>query len=128
MRSGIPKQSGGARFFDRPNFALVEPPTRTDAPVSSPGRRQVWRDLSASELAAGWCTPRCAAGALVLVPENQAALLQVVGRHLNGHSVARQRLDPVLFHLAGGVGDDLVTGIELHAVARIGEDFGDQSF
>src|SRR5574340_1187858 len=56
------------------------------------------------------------------------AFLQVVGRHFNGYPVARQRLDPVLFHLAGGVGDDLVTGIELHAVARIGEDFGDQSF
>src|SRR6185437_3683634 len=32
------------------------------------------------------------------------------------------------FHFARGVGHDLVAGIELHAVARIGEDFGDQSF
>src|SRR5438046_1130288 len=75
--------------------------------------------LSASELAARWCTARCAAataGTLVLVTEDQSALFQIVGRHLDRHPIARQRLDPVLLHLAGGVGDDLVPGIELHAI------------
>src|ERR1700760_4624912 len=67
-------------------------------------------------------------GALVLVAEYQAALLEVIGRHLDRHAVARQRLDPVLLHLARGVGHDLVAGIELHAVAGVREDFGDQSF
>src|SRR5207253_3538444 len=62
-----------------------------------------------------------------LVTEDQPPFLEVVGRHLDRHPVARQRLDPVLFHLAGGVGDDLVPGIELHAITGIGEDFGDQS-
>src|ERR1700686_2778338 len=86
---------------------------------------------AAAELAARRCPtrgPPAATRTLVLVTEDEPALFQVVGRHLDRHPVARQRLDPVLFHLAGGVGDDLVSGIELHAIACIGEDFGDQSF
>src|SRR5580704_14212904 len=87
------------------------------------------QDLPAPELAARRCTTRSAAArTLVLVAEDQPALLKVVGRHFDRHPIARQRLDPVLLHLAGGVGDDLVSCIELHAVARIGEDFGHQSF
>src|SRR5437660_8141075 len=71
--------------------------------------------LPAAELAAAL---RCAArrsarraGPLVLVPEDQPALLQIVGRHLDRHPIARQRLDAVLLHLAGGIGDDLMSGI-----------------
>src|SRR3984957_12089019 len=87
------------------------------------------QDLPAPELAARRCTTRSAAArTLVLVAEDQPALLKVVGRHFDRHPIARQRLDPVLFHLAGGVGDDLVSCVELHAVACVGEDFGHQSF
>src|ERR1700752_579312 len=64
---------------------------------------------------------------LVLVAEDQAALLEVVGRHLDGDAIAGQRLDAVLLHLAGSVGDDLVACVELHAVARVGKDFGETS-
>src|SRR3954468_19646978 len=67
-------------------------------------------------------------GALVLVTEDQAALFQIVRRHFDRDPIACQRLDPVLLHLAGGVGNDLVPGVELHAVARVREDFGHQSF
>src|SRR5258707_4372999 len=87
--------------------------------------------LPAAELAAG----RCAAGGspatartLVLVTEDEPALFKIIGRHLDRHPIARQRLDAVLFHLAGGVGNDLVSGIELHAITCVGGDFGDQSF
>ena len=59
--------------------------------------------------------------------EDQPALFEIVGRHLDRDPVAGQRLDAVLLHLAGGVGDDFVPGIELHAIARVGQDFGDQS-
>src|SRR5689334_24070006 len=86
---------------------------------------------TATELAAALPRTRRsahAAGTFVLVAENQPALLEVVGRHLHRHAVTRQRLDAVLLHLAGGIGDDLVSGVELHAVAGVGEDFGDQSF
>src|SRR5260370_38156048 len=65
---------------------------------------------------------------LVFVTEDEPAFFQIIGRHFDRHPIARQRLDPVLFHLAGGVGHDLVPGIGLHAVTRIGEDFSDQSF
>ncbi|GCC47821.1 hypothetical protein chiPu_0032022, partial [Chiloscyllium punctatum] len=89
--------------------------------------------LSAAELAAALGpAPRRAAGraarTFVLVAEDQAALFQIVGRHFDRDAVAGQRLDAVFLHLAGGVGDDLVSGIELHPVASVGEDFGHQSF
>src|SRR5262245_49892941 len=92
----------------------------------------VWSLPAAAELAAPLLTAAlgrraCGSRPLVLVAEYQAALLEVVGRHLDGDAIAGQRLDAVLFHLACGVGDDLVTGIELHAIARVGKDFGDQS-
>src|SRR5258708_1206689 len=91
----------------------------------SPGSDQsgpgLWRS-PATELAARRCATRSAAArTFVLVTEDQPALLQVIGRHLDRHPIARQRLDPVLFHLAGGVGGELVSGIELHAVTRVGE-------
>ena len=52
----------------------------------------------------------------------------IIGRHLDRHPVAGQRLDPVLLHFARGIGNDLVAGVELDAIASIGKDFGDQSF
>src|SRR5450756_447702 len=83
----------------------------------------------AAELAARRCTTRSsAARTFVLVAEDQPAFFKIVGRHLDRHPIACQRLDPVLLHLARGVGHDLVSGIELHAVACVGEDFGHQSF
>src|SRR5437660_903647 len=42
--------------------------------------------------------------ALVLVTEYQASLAEVVGRHLDGDTVARQRLDAIFLHLAGRIG------------------------
>src|SRR6201992_4165465 len=85
--------------------------------------------LAAAVLAARRCTARGAsARTFVLVAEYQSAFFKVIGRHFDGHPVARQRLDPVLLHLARSVGNDLVAGVELNAVARVGKDFGDQSF
>src|SRR3954470_18002877 len=65
---------------------------------------------------------------LVLVTENEPAFFQIIGRHFDRNTVACQRFDPVLLHFPGSIGNDLVSGIELHAIARVGEDFGDQSF
>src|SRR5262245_17829233 len=80
--------------------------------------------------AALWAAARRTAGgrtrALVLVAEDQPALLEVVWRHLDRDPVAGQRLDAVLLHFTGGVGDDLVACVELHAITCVGEDFGDQ--
>src|SRR3954449_12102563 len=88
--------------------------------------------LSAAELAAALrCAARRSARAartLILVTKDQPALLQIVGRHLDRHPIACQRLDAVLLHLAGRVGDNFMSGVELHAVARVGKDFGHQSF
>src|SRR6185437_7387724 len=88
---------------------------------------------SAGSPAAKLAARRCPAGhaasrTFVLVTEDQPALFQVVWRHFDCHPVPRQRLDPVLLHLARGVGNDLVPGVELHAIACIGEDLGYQSF
>jgi hypothetical protein len=85
--------------------------------------------LPAPELTSGWRAAwRSTALPFVLVTKDQPAFFQVVGRHLDRHPIARQRLDPVLLHLAGGVSDDLVSGIELDTVTRVGENFSDQSF
>src|ERR1700722_4970496 len=65
---------------------------------------------------------------LVFVAEDQSAFFQIIGRHFDRDPIARQGLDPVFLHLAGGIGNDLLPGVELAAVAGIGEDFGDQSF
>src|SRR6516225_2586791 len=93
---------------------------RLSAPKLASALRRAARGASTAGARAG--------GTLVLVAENQPTLFEVVGGHLDRDAVAGQGLDAVLFHLAGGVGHDLVTCIELHAVARIGKDFGDQSF
>src|SRR5215470_8306849 len=57
--------------------------------------------------------------ALVLVAEDDAALVQVVGRHLHGDLVAGERADAVLLHAAGGVGDDFVIVLEADAIAAV---------
>jgi hypothetical protein len=67
-------------------------------------------------------------GALVLVAEDQPALLEVVWRHLDGDAVARESLDAVLLHLAGRVGDDFLPRIKLNAVAGVRQDLGDETF
>jgi len=84
----------------------------------------LWRATCAASARSGGSASR----PLVLVAEYQSALFQVVWRHLNRDPVAGERLDPVLFHLACGIGDDFVPRIQLDAVAGIREDFGDQSF
>jgi hypothetical protein len=61
------------------------------------------------------------------VAEDQAALLEVVGRHLDGDAVAGKGLDAVLLHLAGRVGHDLVPGVELNAVPSIRQDLEDNA-
>src|SRR6266508_6565200 len=55
----------------------------------------------------------------VLMTEDKAALLKIVGRHFDGHTIANQSFDPVLLHLACRVGHDLVASIEVNAIARI---------
>src|SRR5690242_21038734 len=71
----------------RPEIAVV--PTLSDR-----------AGLSPTELAStGRCSARRTARALVLVPEDQASLFEIVGGHLDRDAIAGQRLDPVLFHL-----------------------------
>src|SRR5208282_4687993 len=64
---------------------------------------------------------------LVLVAKDHAALFQVIGRNFDGHPIAGQRFDPVFLHPAGGIGDQRMSVVELHAVARVGQNLGDQS-
>src|SRR6516225_7035456 len=84
--------------------------------------------LAALRRAALSTSGTAAARTLVLVTEDEAALFQIIGRHLDCHPVTRQSLDPVLLHLAGSIGNDLMSRVQLDAVAGIGEDFSDQSF
>ena len=47
--------------------------------------------------------------------EADAAAREVVGRHFHDHAIADAGADAELAHLAGGVGEDLVIVVELHA-------------
>src|SRR6476646_5722451 len=58
----------------------------------------------------------------VLVPEVDAALVEVVRRHLHRHAVTRKDTDAVLLHPSRRIGDHLVAIVELHAAARVGQD------
>src|SRR5579883_2422361 len=51
--------------------------------------------------------------------EGDAPLGEVVGRHLDIDAVACEDPDPVLAHLARGMGQDLMLVIELHAKHRV---------
>ncbi len=65
--------------------------------------------------------------ARVLVAEVDAALVEVVGRHLHGHLVAGQDADAVFLHPSRGVGDHHVPVVELHAAARVGQHLVDDA-
>jgi len=69
---------------------------------------------------------RC--GAFVFVPKDQPAFFEVVRRYFHRHPVAGERLDPVLLHSSGGIGDEHVAVIELNAVARIRQYLEDEAF
>src|ERR1700688_4418948 len=98
--------------------------------MSSPSLHAPMRPPARSALAKLLAHGRAPAdtGALVLVPEDEAALVEIIGRHLDRDAVAGESLDAVLLHLAGRIGDDDVSGIELNAVARVRQDFGNQAF
>ena len=59
----------------------------------------------------------------LLVPINDAAPGQVVGRELHYNAVLGQDADVVLPHLAADVGENLVTVLQLNAEHRIGQGF-----
>jgi hypothetical protein len=60
--------------------------------------------------------------------EDHSPLLKIVGRNFDRYPIAGERLYPVLFHPAGGVGDKGMAIIELHAIAGIGQYLGNETF
>src|SRR4051812_18084088 len=74
------------------------------------GSTPIWRSSSSLRglalASTSWERPPMPGGLLETVGD--AALGQVIGRHLDQHLVACQDADAVLAHLARGVGDDLV--------------------
>src|SRR5436305_9401480 len=61
----------------------------------------------------------------LLVPVRNTTPVEVVGRQLDLHPVARQDADVVAAHLAGDVAEHLVPVVELHSEHRVGERLGD---
>src|SRR5271155_1228110 len=114
-----------AIFWPWPNGVGSRAVRRHDPVMRSKLRRR----LSAAELATRRCaalSARCATSstrAFVLVTEDQPAFFQIVGRHFDRDPVTGQGLDPVFLHLACGIGNDLMPGVELNSVAGVGEDF-----
>jgi hypothetical protein len=66
-------------------------------------------------------------GAFIFVAENQSPLLQIVGRYFYSHAIPGQGFDPISFHSSCGVGDELVSVIELNAVTSVGQYLGYQT-
>jgi hypothetical protein len=63
-------------------------------------------------------------GAFVLVAKDQSSLFQIVGRYFYRHAIPGQGFDPILFHSSGGVGDKLMSVVELNAVTGVGQYLG----
>ena len=61
------------------------------------------------------------------MPEGDSPFGEIVRRQFKGDLVARQDADVMLPHLAGGIGDQLVTIVEINAKTRIGEHFGNHA-
>ena len=63
----------------------------------------------------------------LLVPVNDSATSEVVGRKLNDHPILRQDADVVLPHLAADVGEDLVSFSSSMRNIAIGQRFDNAS-
>ena len=86
-------------------------------------RHLVWQGLTPLALRA------CAgAAARTFVPIDDAALLQVVGGHLDANPVAHNRTNAEFPHLARCVSDDPVVVFQHYAKTAIGQDFVDLAF
>ena len=66
-------------------------------------------------------------GAFIFVAENQSPLLQIVGRYFDGYAIPGQCFDPILFHSSGGVGNELMSVVELNAVTGVGQYLGHET-
>ena len=62
-----------------------------------------------------------------LAAQGDAAFGEVVGGHLYQNLVARQHPNPVLAHLAGRMGDDLVLVLEFDAEGGVGQQLYDRA-
>jgi hypothetical protein len=82
--------------------------------------------FTASSILLGLSVTRASARHFVvvlLVPINNAAPGQVVGRELHHDAVLGQDADVVLPHLSADVGENLVSVLQLNAEHRIGQGF-----
>src|SRR5271165_2490394 len=67
--------------------------------------------------------PQRAGAPVSLEAVGDAALGQIIGRHLDQDLVAGEYADSILAHLAGGMRDDLVVVFQFDAKGRVGEQF-----
>src|SRR5680860_822557 len=65
------------------------------------------------------------AGAVLLVAVGDPAAVEVVGRELDLHPVAREDADVVAAHLARDMAEHLVVVVELDLEHRVGQGLGD---
>src|SRR3954462_2597424 len=104
--------------------ATPAPAVRTTAqssPIQRTTREPGGRSSSAPMASMSASSPRTA----LAVAVHDARAVQVVGRDLHAHAVARQDPDPEAPHLAGDVAQDLVAVVELDAEHGVGEGLHD---
>ncbi len=64
---------------------------------------------------------------IVLMPEDQSPLFQIIGGHFDSDAIPGQGFDPILFHPTGGVGDELMPVVELNAITGVRQDLGHET-
>ena len=104
----------GAQFLSRLGLENVDAHALSLSGLNVSTKRRRYHRASATPQGRTVARPRFG-----LMTEDKAALLKIVGRHFDGHTIANQIFGPVLLHLACRVGHDLVAGIEVNAIARI---------
>src|SRR6185503_17860270 len=70
----------------------------------------------------------CSASSLDLVSERDSASSEVVGRHFDGHAIARENSNAKAAHVAAERREDGMTVGQGHAKRRVREYFADRSF
>ena len=69
----------------------------------------------------------CGGGSFVLMAEDQPSFFQIIGRYFDRHPIAGQRLDPILLHSTGRIGDKRMAVVEFNPVTRVRQYLGDES-
>ncbi len=71
---------------------------------------------------------RARSGSIGFVAEYHSPLVQIIGRYFDRHAIPSQSFDPIPLHSSGGIGDELMSIVELNAITSVGQYLGYETF